>query len=367
MKIGLYNPYIGVVTGGGERYTTTIASHLSKRPDTIVDVIFPKNFPSSKLDERKKELSQKFAIDLKEVHFRKGPFGEGTNFLDRLWFTKKFDVIYFLTDGSFFLSLAKKNIVYFQVPLPLPSFSNRLKLRTWNKIVCNSNFTKNWLEKQWRKKVDYLLGGSVNVDLIAPKKKENLILNVGRFFLGLHTKRQDILVDAFIDLCKGGLTGWKFILVGTIDPGGGNRRYYESLLKKSKGYPIEIKTAISFSGLNELYAKSKIYWHATGYGVDQSAHPEMTEHFGITIFESMAGGAVPVVIKKGGIVEIVEEGKSGFLWGSVQELEGFTKKLIDDELLFTQMSREARKRSLFFSDERFFKILDEIIYEEKRK
>ncbi len=360
----MVNPYIDNVTGGGERYTLTIAAHLSKKKGSRVDVIFPKSFNKSKLDDRKKELEEKFAIDLSNLHFIKGPFGKGSGKLSRYIFTKKYDVIYYLTDGSFFFSGAKKNIVYFQVPLPPPakSLKNKINFSCWKTKVCNSHFTKDWLEREWGIDIDYLLGGSVDTDLIRPGKKENLIMNVGRFFLGLHTKRQDVLIKAFIDMCKNGLKDWRFILIGTLDPGEENKKYFESLVELSKNYPVEIKTHVSFDELNNLYGTSQIYWHATGFDVDQTKHPERVEHFGITVFESMAAGAVPVVIKKGGIVEIVEDKKSGFLWSDLNELKSLTLKLIKDEKLLDTMSKAARARSHTFSEENFFKVLDEVIY-----
>ena len=276
MIIGMVNPYIDNVTGGGERYTLTIAAYLAKKKGNRVDVIFPKSFDKDKLDGRKKELVEKFAIDLSDLNFIKGPFGRKSNKVSRYIFTKKYDVIYYLTDGSFFFSGAKKNIVYFQVPLPPPAktLKNKINFYCWKTKVCNSHFTKEWLERKWGIKINYLLGGSVDTHMIKPGKKENLILNVGRFFLGLHTKRQDVLIKAFIDMCKKDLKDWRFILIGTLDPGEENQRYFEDLVSISKGYPVDIKTHVSFEELNELYGASKIYWHATGFGVDQTLHPE---------------------------------------------------------------------------------------------
>ena len=52
--------------------------------------------------------------------------------------------------------------------------------------------------------------------------------------------------------------------------------------------------------LKSLYQTAKIFWHAKGMDVDEHLHPDLTEHFGMTTVEAMAGGCVPVVINKGG-------------------------------------------------------------------
>src|SRR5260370_621248 len=80
----------------------------------------------------------------------------------------------------------------------------------------------------------------------------------------------------------------------------------------------------------ELNGQSAIYWHAAGLGNDDAAHPEQTEHFGITTVEAMAAGCVPVVINKAGQRETVEHGVSGFLWDTPDELQRYTARLIED-------------------------------------
>ena len=67
----------------------------------------------------------------------------------------------------------------------------------------------------------------------------------------------------------------------------------------------------------------------------------------------MAAGCVPVVINKGGQAEIVEHGKTGFLWNTVAELKKYTQLLADDGSLWTSMSAAARQRAQEFSRERF--------------
>lgn len=105
--------------------------------------------------------------------------------------------------------------------------------------------------------------------------------------------------------------------------------------------------------LKTLYAKAKIFWHAAGLGEDEHRAPELAEHFGITTVEAMAGGCVPVVIRKGGQPEIVEHGVSGFLWDTIEELHTYTQRLMSDEALRLKMSAAAFTRAQRFSRSRF--------------
>jgi glycosyltransferase involved in cell wall biosynthesis len=79
------------------------------------------------------------------------------------------------------------------------------------------------------------------------------------------------------------------------------------------------------------------------------------EHFGITTVEAMSAGVVPVVIRKGGQIEIVEEDKSGLFWETEGELIEETKKLVDDSKKLEQLSIGAVERAQMFSQERFKK------------
>ena len=74
------------------------------------------------------------------------------------------------------------------------------------------------------------------------------------------------MIDAFKRLCKKGLTGWEFHLVGGVAPGKIHAEYLDRVKRRAQGYPIFIHTDAPFSELKQLYDESSIYWHASGYG-----------------------------------------------------------------------------------------------------
>ena len=76
------------------------------------------------------------------------------------------------------------------------------------------------------------------------------------------------------------------------------------------------------------------------------------ENCGITTAEAMSAGCIPVVINKGGQVEIVAEG-SGFRWNTLEELVSFTEQICGGSFDEEKITREAQNRSKDFSKEAF--------------
>ena len=351
MKIGIYSPYLDTY-GGGERYILTVAECLAKTHQ--VDILFDAHLFS--LDPLKilKKISERLKIDLSGVNYVKAPFGGNSlfilRFIKRLIFLKNYDLIFFITDGSIFYSSAKNNIIHFQVPFENPSAKNlwrKIKLSTWKKAIYNSSFTKEIVERTWSLKGEVIYP-PVDIDAFKSLPKKKVILSVGRFFDFLHSKKQEVLVKAFKQLMEEGLKDWKLQLAGGTNESG--KAYLKRIKKIGKGCPIEYYPDVSFSKLQKLYGEASIYWHAAGFG---EKNPQKLEHFGITTVEAMSAGAVPVVINSGGQKEIVIEGKNGYLWTSIPELKLKTEKLIKNQSLREQVSKEAELSSRAFSKEVF--------------
>ncbi|KKP94015.1 MAG: Glycosyl transferase [Parcubacteria group bacterium GW2011_GWA1_36_12] len=349
MKIGFYSPYLDTF-GGGERYILTLASHLSK--NNQVDVFW---------DDVtiKAPLARFLRIDLTKIDFEKNIFNK--KFLSKALTTKKYDLLFILSDGSVPTTLAPRNILHFQVPFifPKPSFITKIKLKNYQHVVVNSNFTKKFIDKSFQvnSKVIY---PPVDIKLAKVSPKEKIILSVGRFSAAqLHPKKQETLIDVFKEISKEA-PGWRLILIGQAKKE--DQKYLRSLRKQSRGFAIRIKENVSADGLSQIYAKASIYWHATGFGEDEAKNPEKMEHFGIATVESCASGAVPVVIGKGGQREIVEDGKNGFLWSTKTQLFEKTLELIKHPDLMDKLSRAAISSSTRFSTQKFINDYEKIIF-----
>ncbi len=364
MKIGLYSPFMQDNVGGGERYLLTVAECLLKKPDIVVD-LFVQESDRQKRVVLKDKYSRIFNLDLERLNVISGPFGNHGSLWQRWQVTSKYDAFYYMTDGSFFLSGSKRSILHFMIPFkqPLGGWFNLLKLRLWPIKVANSFFTKFQVEKNWGIKFDFVHWGAVNLDDFKPLKKENIILNVARFFTSSgnkHCKRQDVMVRVFKRLCDTGLKDWQLVLVGTIDNGKDNLEYANQITKMIENYPIKIIHEINFKDLASYYGRAKIYWHATGFNLDEDERPEAMEHLGLSTVEAMAAGAVPVVINKAGQKEIVTEDKDGLLWEAETELIEKTLSVIENQELQLRLAAAAQKRAIVFSKDNFCKKTSEI-------
>jgi glycosyltransferase involved in cell wall biosynthesis len=218
-----------------------------------------------------------------------------------------------------------------------------------------SRFVRHWTRRYWG--VDSsLINPPVDVEGIkayGSVPKENIILNVGRFFEGHHNKKHLEMIAAFRRMVEGGLTGWELVLVGGVSDDAEHLAYLEKVRQAAQGLPVKIALKISYDELRSLYARSSIYWHATGYGENERRDPAAMEHFGISTVEAMAAGCVPVVIRKAGQRETVIHGRSGLHWDSLEELQARTWEVILHADLKAKLASGAQARSEAFSHAAF--------------
>lgn len=360
MKIGIYDPYLDDL-GGGEKYMMMLAICLA-RNNHQVTVFWDRK-------DDLENLKQRFLLDLSGINLSKNIFSPHVGFLERIFETRKYDMLIVLSDGSIPFVLSKKLFIHIQQPLahiPKVSLKTKFKLKRIDKIFCNSYFTKSFIDKSFNLDTCVIYPP---VELYPEKvKKENIILNVGRLRVRDVTiggvpvgdyKKQTVLVDVFKQMAKNKLNGWKFVLAVSVK--NEDKEAFKAIQERAKGYPIEFLVNKNNKELWEIYNKASIYWHATGFGEDLNVHPEYAEHFGISTVEAMGAGAIPVVINAGGQKEIVEDTESGFLWDTEEELINKTLKLIKDDQLRKKMSLAAQKRAEFFAGERFCKEVIELI------
>lgn len=348
MKVSIYSPYLDTF-GGGERYMMTIAEVLSQ--ENNVDVLLDLNLGNLGGEYLKDTLSKRFNLNLNKVNFIKAPIGKSSNFFERLFFLRNYDLLFYLTDGSIFYPTSKRNILHIQSPLvgqPARSIWGRFKLKGWDLVIYNSRFTKVHSQNYWPIKSE-IIYPPVDTENIKPLKKKKYILSVGRFFGYLKDKKHELLIKVFKELFeKGSITGWSLHLVGAASQG--DKNYLESLKDLAKGLPVKFYPNLQYNKLIKLYGESSIYWHASGFS---ETDPTKMEHFGISTVEAMAAGCVPVVIGRGGQREIVEHETSGYLWDSLDDLKKLTLKLIDDDNLRSQIAAAAVKGAKFFSKDNF--------------
>ena len=355
MKVALYTPYLDTF-GGGERYVLTIAEVL--QGENEVDLLIDTHLQTKNIETIKETLTKRLNINLSNVNFVNAPIGAGSTFWQRYTFLKQYDLLIALTDGSIFYSTAKKSILHIQTPLAIDNsgLGARFKLSSWDSVIYNSHFTQTHAQKYWPLPSEVVYP-PVDTTPIRPLKKQKIILSVGRFFGFLREKKHATMIEAFKQLQKEkALQGWRLVLAGSA--GEGDMGYIEELEDLSEGCDVELRPNIPYNELLKHYGEASIYWHAMGYGEDD---PTKSEHFGITTVEAMAGGAVPVVINKGGQPEIVEDTKSGFLWDTTDTLQEITLQLVNDEKLLQKVSQNAQQRAHLFSKQQFKERIESLL------
>lgn len=341
MKTAIYSPYLD--TGaGGEKYMLTIAEAYAKigKVEILLDTRLQK-VGSQKIKDNIDALSR---INWTNIAFKNAPFGEKFSVFDKYKFTRQYDYLFYLTDGSLFISGAKNSFLHIQMPLELLKISvvNKLKLRSFKKVIYNSKFTESYMKSKI-KISSQVIYPPVETTEFRQLKKKNIIVNVGRF---VRVKKQDVLIESFKELVKDQpKNDWELILMGGVAMG--DKEYLSELQREAKGLPIKILTDVDMAKLYEVLGEAKIYWHAMGFGTED---PAEQEHFGIAVVEAMAAGCIPIVVNKGGLKEILDDGKYGLLWNTKAELIDETLKVMKS----TNYDRQKIvERSKVFEKERF--------------
>ena len=234
-----------------------------------------------------------------------------------------------------------------------PGITKRSDLESYQQIITISKYCQNWIRRYWGL-TSSVIYPSVNIKAFTPaKKKKNHIINIGRFFVTGHNKKQLDMIKMFIRLIKNHrIQDWQLHLIGSVQEGQRHREYFEQCQFEAKGFPIYFHIDISFVELKQRLNEAKIYWHATGLDENPEKNPVLFEHFGITTVEAMAAGCVPVVINRGGQPEIVTEG-TGFVYQTRPECLAHTMQLINSPKTLKDYSQRARARSQYFSREKF--------------
>lgn len=347
----IFDPYIDTL-GGGERYVLTLALSL-------IQLGFGVELAWSNLEDLQK-AQERFGFDLSAISINPHAYSLCTHssILERYNLTKNYDLVFWVSDGSLPFLFGKNNLVHFQVPFTKIGGGwviNSLKLLLINKLVYNSRFTKEVIERSLPKDKGVILYPPIDTALFIPGKKQDIILSVARFDSPSHSKRQDILIEAFRSLSSQNKK-YQLILAGGHR---GNNNTLNNLKNSAKGLNIEIIPNPDIGQLRKLYAKAKFFWHAAGFEIDESKEPEKVEHFGMTTVEAMSAGCTPVVIAAGGQKEIVTP-EVGFLVESPEEMASVTLSQIKVEN-HDSHSSAAVERAQIYSTASFKKNIEKLI------
>jgi len=358
-RAALYDPYLDVM-GGGEKHILSILQVLEKE-GYDVSLFWDQDLSSP--------IKNKLNLPFSNLTFIPNIFTclpagrKSQSPLEKVKTLNKFDIFFYVTDGSYFFSGAKKNVIFCMIPNPtLYRMGLMNKLKTFNnQFIANSSYTQKLLQK-WGIASD-IIYPYVTEDLLQTElgiEKEKIILSVGRFFGHLHAKKHEEIIKTFLTFQKTH-EDFKLILIGGLKDEDG--AYFESLKKLiGDNKNILLKPNAPYNELLEYYRKSMFFWHFAGYGVDEERHPEMVEHLGMTPLEAMASGTVPFCYEAGGPKEIITDGENGYLFKNSDELLLKTEKILKDSDKYKKVQREGREYvKKYFSFPVFEKKVKEIL------
>lgn len=393
-KILILNAYLPTL-GGGEKHMGYLCQFLEQYYDYKVDIdilvfnydnedVFSENYVTIE------KVNKQFGLELKKTRIRKLDIKAPNTIEGVLKHRKAIEAVskeYDLFINFMFMSkhIGKAAVNIYECMFPTTklypqmrqgkwgTFTEKLHdlrfIRSYDKIITNSEYTNYWADYLWETKEKQVVIYPPVFSLkeiegkYQEKKKENIIISVGRFFVASHSKRQLDMVRFFVnhqDVFK----DYEYHLAGALSSYGPDIEY----LKEIKALAATVDNVFihencPYDELMDLYSRAKIFWHATGYGIDETKQPEKMEHFGITTVEAMSNGVVPVVIRKGGQTETVIDGKTGFTWLTEEECVAQTKCLIDDDNLRKTMAEASTERSKEYSIEKFYERNEKVFHE----
>lgn len=362
LRIGLYSPYFGAVWGGGEKYLACTARALKDaRPQDEVEIVGPVPVTAGRCFEM-------LGVDLTGVGLRttNRRVTAAHRALNRAGWLRPlrnrvlgsqaaragqdYDVFVPMVYAIRPAAPRRRAAMLCQFPYRDPG----AELAGYDPIICQSEYVRGWVHEYWRREA-VVVNPPIDVPDAEPEwaAKRPLILSVGRFFSGGHSKRQDLLVDAFRALVDAGLEGWELHLAGTVHRDAHHAGYFERVAARAAGYPIVLHPDVSAAELHRLYSEAAIYWHAAGYGAEEAAEPERLEHFGMSTAEAMAAGVVPVVFAAGGQLEVVDDGITGRVWHDVAGLLDATREIVANAVARRRLAESGRQAARRWGVPRF--------------
>ena len=375
MKICVYDWALHTI-GGGQRNSCKIAEHLSKRKGNDMDLL-----TLFRVD--KKTLEYYYSADLSKVNllylypgFKKKDMSilHLTNFKKISELSGNYDLFFSVQGHETVKPLSKYSILFCHFPERAwyrspKNFIDRIKLilfflykkslrnyaPSYDKVVGNSQYTQGWIKRLWGVNAEYLYL-TTEIKKIKYGKKENWITSAGRL---TPDKGYEFMIDCFKKIYDSGVKNYKYIICGLVN----DQNYLKKLEELSRGYPIEFKTDLSDDQLVDIYSKSKIFFHAKGYGINENKTPQLAEHFGMATLEAMGYGCAPVTVKRGGQKEIVRDNQDGFLYLTQEEAIKSLLLIMQNEKLRKKFSEESKKRAQSFSLKIFQKNIDKIVGE----
>lgn len=245
--------------------------------------------------------------------------------------------------------LIRRQYLYFK---SIPTFYFKIKaLKSADKVIVVSESLKKSILKfvKHESKISIIMNGidlnNSELNYISPSLSQNslpdLLHHPSIFFIGRHVKVKGckLLIQA-VPLIQNSIPDIHVYIAGT----GPQFNNLKSLVQS-----LNLSAHVTFLGHVSESKKFELY-----RGTDLFVLTSYFEAFGITLLEAMAVGKAVVASDIGGVPEVVENGKTGYLFksGNIDDLATKCINLLNDDEHRVEMGKAGRKRVELLFDSR---------------
>lgn len=241
------------------------------------------------------------------------------------------------------------DIDYFWRPTSYILLPHKYYLNYADEIIAVSDAAKDFVKKFIERDDIHVIPNGIFVDDFKPKKKVfngKDVLFVGRL---VHRKGVQTALKA-IKYVRKEIKDIRLTIIGK-----GYMEHYVHLMKNILNIKrnVVLKTDVdSKKKLAKYYRNSNVFIAPSLYG----------ESFGIVILEAMASMTPPIASYQGGIKEIIDHGKTGFMFSrrNAKKLAEYIETLLTDKKLWSKMSKNAYRESKKYDWKKVVKQIEKV-------
>lgn len=320
------SPY-GLKIGGGEKNLLYFAKYFILKKKSMIYLFIDENMTTI-YNTIKSILGEQYIF-----WFKFYQYDELSKFRNKVNY--HFDMYNSKIPYNYSCSILKENSLFHcQFPFDTNEIIDKsnIALNTYNNIIVNSEYTKNKYELFTNK----YLSDNHKIHIIYPccfdeinnniyDKDDNTFVMIGRIFdynKSANNKRFDIALKYFEKLSLEGHNNFKIYIIGTL--------ISERMLEKLKKFKItNIEFCINISDImkDNILKKAKYIINMVGINRDPIEECYAYEHFGISIFEGINYGCIPMSIN-GGYPSYYITHDTGILFNNEEEFNIKLREII---------------------------------------
>lgn len=201
-------------------------------------------------------------------------------------------------------------------------------VRNIEHIVTNSFNTRSRIIKYYGRRDATVLGGGIEYKKFRKGGDDRYFFYPSRIS---PNKRQEFAISAFNHF-KRQMKGYKLVIAGPVSQDKAFQTYYRKIAAMAKEVgDIEIMTDINEKRLVKLYSNCTAV-----------LYPPINEDYGLVPLEAMASSKPVIAVREGGIKETVEDGKTGILTDTPDEMGNRMKEIAETPSLSRTLGSNGR-------------------------